>query len=213
MNRHNPFLNCCLLILLSMATHVTSMFAECLPTTFINDSNLGDTTSFNQLKLLLSQRYPHYVIMDTILGDLNLDAELDLIVVLNKEIDSLDSSLEDQSISRKTVLLVMKEGNYFIAAANDYIIDCSDCGGGGVGDPYHKPIIDHGTIYFESLYGDCDKTHYAIVFNYTMSIANWELSQITQTDYNCNQTGGEIKEKTTIKTPKEFGSVPFDLYH
>ncbi len=99
---------------------------------------------------------------------------------------------------------------------NDSIIECSVCGGAGVGDPFQSITIKNEYFSIENLYGACDKTFKVITFKYDKKQNNFYLHKIGTEDYNCREEAnpnGEIKVTKNTKTIKNFGSITFKKYN
>lgn len=133
-----------------------------------------DTTTV--LSALTKREYPEYEVEDFKAGDLNADGRADLLVVL-RGIQPCNT-LDEPTYCRKA-LLVLNEGfsHLRVAATNDDVVDCTKCGGAGVGDPYRGIVIKGTYFSFESLYGACDKTYYVTTFHYDRARRNWISAQ------------------------------------
>lgn len=169
---------------------------------------------YNKIRNFIFLEHCGYQIIDSISGNLNLDSEPDYVIILEKKVDSLTLLSDEFAVTRRVIFFTVNNNTFKAAAVNDDIIDCSHCGGGGVGDPYYQPVIDSGIIVFNSLYGGCDKTSIDISFKYNPRIDNWQLNEITRSDYNCNDVSedGDINVRIETKTPLDFGSVLFAEY-
>ncbi|UYZ65016.1 hypothetical protein [Hymenobacter weizhouensis] len=170
-------------------------------------ATITDTTAV--LNALIQQRFPKLTVGDFEAGDLNTDGKPDLIVVAERPCDA-ESGIEGAQC--RTVLLVVNEGGSLrIAATNDNLVDCSECGGAGVGDP-HQAIVMKGNYFtFESLYGACDKTAGFITFRYDRARRNWFLHRLSRLEYSCNDTTSNPGLETQ-QTVKNFGVVSFADY-
>lgn len=169
---------------------------------------------YNEIRNFIFLEHCEYKIMDSISGNLNLDSEPDYVIILEKKVDSLTLAADEFAVTRRVILFTTNNNTFGMTAINDNLIDCSRCGGGGVGDPYYQPVIDSGIIVFSSLYGACDKTSIDVSFKYNPGINTWQLNEIIRSDYNCNDIteDGEVNVNTETKTPLDFGSVLFSEY-
>ena len=130
-----------------------------------------------------------------------------MIVLVQQPCDSV-SDMSDSNCRK--ALLVLNEGfpHLRIAAVNDNVVDCTDCGGGGVGDPHQGIVIKGNYFSFESLYGDCDKTHFVVTFHYNQARRNWYLHRFGRVDYSCQDTTS-ARVKETRQDVKDYGKVSF----
>ncbi|OON68837.1 hypothetical protein B0919_11710 [Hymenobacter sp. CRA2] len=141
-------------------------------------------------------------------GDINADGRPDLIVLAEQPC-ATDEGVGGDSRCR-TVLLVVNDGfpKLRIAATNDAVVECSDCGGAGVGDPFSGIVIKGNYFSIESLYGACDKTHFVVTFHYNRARRDWLLHRFGRVDYSCQDTtGNEVEEG--LEAEKDYGKVPF----
>ncbi len=179
------------------------------------DSNeeIRDSTNISSADTLLNSN--ELIISDTLFfqGDINMDGLLDKIAVTNETCDTNDLH-GDNSLCKRVSIYVQKENHLELYAQNDKILDCSDCGGAGVGDPFRDIKIKNGYVSFESLYGDCDKSFIVITFKYNNSDKRLHLFKIGTSTYNCrdDESNSSIPTKETIETVKDFGDVLFENY-
>lgn len=147
-------------------------------------------------------------------GDINSDAVNDFIVVLQ----STEKPEEDEDIydayQRKVVLLetIEEHPNYTLRGVNTSLVDCLNCGGAGVGDPFQGIAIKNNYFSIEQLYGACSKTFIVTTFKYDKSKDNWFLHKVGQEDYSCivdDDSDGEIKVTHKSTSKKDFGEVAF----
>ena len=82
---------------------------------------------------IVNKLFSDYSLLDYATGDLNSDSLSDLIIVIQKR--TFLENIEENTYIRKVVLLVNKQGQFQLGEINDNAIECSDCGGPGVGDP------------------------------------------------------------------------------
>ncbi|MET4104933.1 hypothetical protein [Hymenobacter sp. UYP22] len=158
------------------------------------------------LAALVKQQYPSYAVEEFSAGDLNADGSLDLLVVLRGLQPC--TTLSEPTYCRKT-LLVLNEGfpRMRVAASNDNVVACSNCGGAGVGDPHRGIIIKGNYFSFESLYGACDKTYFTVTFHYSRTRRNWFLHRRSSLDYSCQDTTNTVDENQ--ESTRDFGVVSF----
>jgi hypothetical protein len=144
-------------------------------------------------------------------GDINQDRRPDFIAVF-RTLAPTDTIDGEASYSRR-VALILNKGWPTLALAdyNDTVVDCTACGGGGVGDPYQHTAIKGGYFSVESLYGSCQKTYVVTTFRYSKAEHNWFLYKVGQDDDDCRDTT-EAPVRHQEQTSRNFGKVSFKDY-
>lgn len=150
-----------------------------------------------------------YVALNAESGDLNLDSIPDAILVIKKP-DEKDTSDVVDHPTKRPLLVLIGEGNnkYKLAARNDDVVLCVDCGG-VFGDPFEGISIKNGVFSVEHYGGSAWRWTKIITFKYTAKDKNWILSRVGSDSYHASDPN---KVKTTIKTAKNFGKVLFEKY-
>lgn len=163
---------------------------------------------------LIKVNFPSYVLFEHQYGDINGDGNIDAVIVVEKECGEEDNFASNESKCRKVILLLNKGFPKFEASSeNDKLIGCSDCGGGGIGDPFRGITIKNGYISFESVFGSCDKTFQVITFKYNPAKSDWYLYKMRTEDYSCkNEENEEVKVVSKTKTTDDFGIITFSEY-
>lgn len=138
-------------------------------------------------------------------GDLNGDKRADAVVVALNDTTTSDG-IPDGFARRVLLLIRQRNGQLKLAAINDDLIDCTTCGGAGVGDPHQGVTIKGRYVSFESLYGANQRTQQVITFRYEPAENHWLLYKIGLLDYTSST--GAVKPVRT-KTAREFGRVRF----
>ena len=112
--------------------------------------------------------------------------------------------------TKRPLLVLIGEGNgkYKLAARNDNVVLCVDCGG-VFGDPFEGVSIKNGVFSVEHYGGSSWRWTKIITFKYSAVNKNWLLSRVGSDSYH---TSDPNKMKTTIKTDKNFGKVLFEKY-
>ena len=184
---------------------------EVLNQPIFSKSETDDTITV--LKEFITKHFPNYSFFDYQNGNLNNEGGVDIVLVIQRKCGE-DQSMSEEPYCRKVVLLANTGFPKFeILSTNDKLIECSDCGGAGVGDPYQGTTINTGYLSFESLYGSCDKTFEVITFKYNSDKKDWFLYKIGTDDYNCHDiVDSEVKVYHKTKTSKDFGVVKFSDY-
>jgi hypothetical protein len=94
-----------------------------------------------------------------------------------------------------------------------YLIECSDFGGAGVGDPYRGISIKNREITFKQLFGACCKDEESTPFRYNKNLKDWFLLKKEKISYCCNQEqSDEVKTTITTETTEDFGIIKFADY-
>lgn len=169
--------------------------------------------TLSMLSNFMEQQIDHYHIMAWAAGDLDGDQTEDFILVMESDEPNSDLAGTSDGYPRKVVLLKNIDFPKFkLLATNDHIIQCSNCGGAGVGDPFQGITIKNTYFSFEQLFGACDKDFKVITFKYAKD--NFFLHSIGTDSYSCNMEEGEYEVKVTHKqeTRKNFGRITFENY-
>lgn len=161
-----------------------------------------------------------YQIMDTCQGDLNLDAYADYLLLLNRPgEDTLGKSAVavDGYVKRKLLVLTGQPDNtYQLAASSDNAVYCSQCGGGGMGDPYAALVIRKGYFSVEHYGGGVRRWTRTTTFQYSPANTTWLLHKDGHGEFDAVPEEGKGENKTEkIYTIKDFGKVlfgSFDIY-
>ena len=90
----------------------------------------------------------------------------------------------------------------------DKIVDCSNCGGACVGDPFQTILVKKAGFSIVSLFGACDKTAITKSFHFEVSNNTFYLDSIITVDYNCHSVD-TVNTKVELKTIKDFGKINF----
>ncbi|WP_140595405.1 hypothetical protein [Aquimarina algicola] len=150
-----------------------------------------------------------YSILHAESGDINNDQKLDYVLVLQSDIVDEDGPMPF-SYNRKVVLVEQTNATppYRIMATNDRLIECSQCGGAGVGDPFQGITIKDGYFSIEQLFGACTKDFFVVTFKYEKG--SFLLNSIGKNTGYCNQVeNGEIKTSSKRKKVQDFGKIEF----
>lgn len=139
-------------------------------------------------------------------GDLNGDGRPDYLLLARTKYP--DGEVSENSYGRK-VFIVLNAGaaGLRVAAVNENLVGCTDCGGAGVGDPFQSfEAYDLGFTVTQ-LYGACDKTQMVSAFAYDTVRHDWLLKTRDESNYSCNDTTATVHE--THESPRNFGHVRF----
>ncbi len=148
-----------------------------------------------------------YALLDTVSGDLNLDSYPDMILVLKKIGE--DTASDATGYKRPLLLLSGNAGKSFtLAARNDNIVYCRQCGG-VMGDPYYGIEIKKGMFTVNHFGGSTQRWSNEITFKYSPVEETWLLYEITDKNWNVFD---EKTVETHLKTKNDFGVVRFEEY-
>jgi len=158
----------------------------------------------------LSQFIPKgYSILDTTLGDLNLDKYPDMIMVLYKDGEETTSDVVEHPEKRPLLILIGQAGHsYRLVARNDNAVYCFDCGG-MMGDPFTEVVIKKGYFTVEHYGGSAWRWARNITFKYSPANNHWYLHKDVRECFHAFEPG---KVTTEVKTIKNFGRVRFDKF-
>lgn len=173
---------------------------------FASLSPVGDTIILPQN---ISKFIPTgYGLIDTAMGNLNLDKYPDIILVL-KTIGE-DTALDATEFKRPLLLLLgHADKTYILAARNDNVVFCFQCGG-IFGDPYAGVEIRKGVFTVHHFGGSNDRWSNDITFKYLSKDKTWYLHKIVDKDWSVFHLD---KIESSVKTQKDFGTVPFNKYN
>ncbi|WP_027471518.1 hypothetical protein [Saccharicrinis fermentans] len=181
---------------------------------FSKQENLQADT-LGVLTNLISKTIKDYSVFYWQNGDINNDKIDDYIVVMQSDISNSELTSLSDTYERKVVLLETIENfpNVKISAINSNLIDCSTCGGAGVGDPFQGITIKNNYFSFEQLYGACDKSFVVTTFKFDINSGKWYLHSIGSDNYSCrNVESGNVNVSHTSKRKKDFGLIEFENF-
>ncbi|MBC9912745.1 hypothetical protein [Chitinophaga varians] len=153
-----------------------------------------------------------YEILDTTTGDLNRDAWPDMVMVLRKKGEDSTSDVVEHPEKRPLlVLLGQPDHSYKLAARNDNVVYCVDCGG-MMGDPFQGVTIKQGYFSVEHYGGSAWRWTRIITFKYAPEDKNWYLYKDGGDSFHASMPDSVT---TKVRTVKDFGKVPlvkYDIY-
>ena len=143
-------------------------------------------------------------------GDLNGDGRKDLILVVSDVISEEDRYKEEAGARSVQILVRDDKGSLSLAAQNDLVALCRNCGG-AFGDPFEGVVI-RGTRFTVMNYGgSAERWSYNYTFNYSRRDRDWQLVRVEESHYN--NTAPERTMKTNRYTPpKHYGLIAFSEF-
>jgi hypothetical protein len=148
-----------------------------------------------------------YTLKDTAMGDLNLDKYKDIILILKT--NGEDTAVDATEYKRPLLLLLGHPDKTFtLAARNDNIVSCLQCGG-VFGDPYSGVEVRKGIFTVHHFGGSNDRWSNDIAFKYSQRDKTWLLYKIVDKGWSVFNLN---KVETTIQTKKDFGIVTFSKF-
>jgi len=206
---------CLLLALLSCnqnprQENTTSVITDTLTTT----NNEPKREELNQVvdnlhSELLEFVPTNYSILDTALGDLNLDGINDYILVLKKNgEDTLSNAIDNPE--RRPLLILLRDINnkLKLVRRNDNTVYCFDCGG-MMGDPYMGITIKNGYFSVEHYGGSAWRWTRIITYKYSKQDNEWFLHKDGSESFHASEPE---KVESKIRTIKDFGKVKFEEF-
>jgi hypothetical protein len=161
----------------------------------------------NELVLFL---LPGHEVLDFQKGDINADGLEDVILV-QKAIGELETyEVSGQPAPRPLMLLLRQpDGALKLAARNDQLVYCVECGG-MMGDPYQGITIKGNYFSIEHFGGSAWRWSHIITFKYNPNKQGWYLHKDGSQSFHAAYPDSTMEEK--IKTTKDFGEVHFTDY-
>jgi hypothetical protein len=148
-----------------------------------------------------------YTLLDMIPGDLNLDKYEDVILVL-KVVGEGTSSDSSDGKRPLLILLARPDKTFSLAARNDNIVYCFDCGG-FFGDPYNGLEIKKGVFTVHHYGGGNQRWSNDISFKYSPPAKDWFLYKVVDETWSVFNVE---KIDSTITSVKDFGKIRFSKY-
>jgi hypothetical protein len=180
---------------------ILASFLFCFVQLTAQNIGANNITLPNQLSKFIPKGY---ALLDTAMGDLNLDKFQDMILVL-KAIGE-DTANDEAGFNRPLLILLGHADHTFsLAARNDHVVYCFQCGG-IFGDPYDGVEIKKGLFTVHHFGRSNDRWFNDITFKYSKDMGTWCLFRIVNKGWN---VANLEKIDSTIKTKKDFGIVSF----
>lgn len=157
----------------------------------------------------LAQFVPEgYTAIDTSYGNLNLDQYQDMIMVLKQNGEDTASDVDNPEKRPLLVLVGQPDNSFQLAARNDNVVLCINCGG-AMGDPFTGVTIKNGYFSAEHYGGSAWRWTHIITFKYSPADKNWFLHKIGYESFHALNP----KEATSrTETTKDFGTLPFEKF-
>jgi hypothetical protein len=141
-------------------------------------------------------------------GDLNADGKKDFVLVLSKTVPEGSTYDEAGDAERPTIVLVRDgSGKLSVAARNNAVVLCKNCGG-VFGDPFAGVAI-RGTRFTVSNYGGSnDRWAYDYTFAYARRDRTWQLVRVEETSFHALDPK-RTERRHIYAPPKDFGLINF----
>lgn len=151
----------------------------------------------------------NYSVLDTAIGDLNLDGINDYVIVLNKNGEDTLSNVVNNPERRPLLIILCNQNNeLYLARRNDNTVYCIDCGG-MMGDPFEGITIKDGYFSIEHYGGSAWRWTRIITYKYSKQDQEWYLYKDGSESFHATKPG---KVESKIETTKDFGKVNFQNY-
>jgi hypothetical protein len=152
---------------------------------------------------------PNYAVLDSMAGDLNLDGQPDLLLILKKNGEDSLSDVVEHPEKRPLLILVRGKNNALqLAKRNDNSVLCVDCGG-VMGDPYQALSIKDGYFSVEHYGGSNWRWTRVITYKYNQQEKDWFLHKDGSERFRADESENV---KTKIRTSKDFGKLRFEAF-
>lgn len=149
-------------------------------------------------------------------GDLNADGLQDMLVLTTRSPRKAEVEIShgERPVEFRRVILFLQveKGVYRYATSNDHVIEDSQAGGAGLGDPFRSIRVSKGKLVFVSMYGSCERTRITSTYVYDRTRQYWYLQSQLDEEYSCNpdkNPSGERSIHRTLQTVKDFGDKKF----
>jgi hypothetical protein len=141
-------------------------------------------------------------------GDLNADGRKDFVLVTSPRVPEGSTYDEAGDGARQTMILVREaSGGLTMAARNDNVAMCKNCGG-VFGDPFAGVSIK-GTRFTVSNYGGSnDRWAYDYTFEYSRRDKTWQLVRVEDTSFHALDPV-RTEKKHVYTPPKNFALINF----
>ena len=140
-------------------------------------------------------------------GDLNADGRKDHILVISKIVPEGSTYDEAGDASRPTLILVRDaRGALSVAARNDEVAMCKNCGG-VFGDPFAGITIRGNRFSVSNYGGSSDRWSYDYTFAYSRRDRSWQLVRVEENSFSAFSPK---KQHLKVYTPpRNFGLITF----
>ena len=140
-------------------------------------------------------------------SDLNADGRPDMILVTS-EFVAEDAAWEEGAGERSVLILIREaDGTFRLAARNDVIVCCRNCGG-VFGDPFAGVDVK-GTRFTVNNYGGSnERWSYSYTFDYSRRDKTWQLVRVVNESFHALDPKHTMKRRN-FTPPKNFGLINF----
>ena len=140
-------------------------------------------------------------------GDLNADGRKDHILVTS-EVVREDAAWEEGAGERSVLILIREtNGALRLAAQNDGVIYCRNCGG-VFGDPFAGVNIRGTSFTINNYGGSNDRWSYSYTFAYSRRDRTWQLVRVEDESFHTLDPKHTMRRRI-YTAPKSFGLINF----
>jgi hypothetical protein len=140
-------------------------------------------------------------------GDLNADGRKDHILVMS-EIVHEDAAWEEGAGERSVLILIREAGGALrLAAQNDVVIYCRNCGG-VFGDPFAGVNIRGTSFTINNYGGSNDRWSYSYTFAYSRRDRTWQLVRVVDESFHTLDPKHTMRRRV-YTAPTNFGLINF----
>lgn len=155
---------------------------------------------------------PDYAVLDTGMGDADLDGDLDLALVMFNEKEAKNSETHHDATHRQVLFFYGENGKWVLQWKNDSLVLCGDCGG-VFGDPYTDFCILRGSITIQHFGGSSWRWSRKTVFTFNKEKREHFLSFDQSLSFHAsNPDSVETEDHFSLKN-KPVSIRDFNIYH
>ena len=141
-------------------------------------------------------------------GDLNGDGKKDFLLVLDSPIDE-KAQVDEAGEALRPLLILIRDasGTLSLAAQNDEVVYCRQCGG-VMGDPFANLEIKGTSFTVDNYGGSADRWSESYTFGYSRRDKNWQLTRVEENTFNSLDPKHTTRDRV-YTPPKDFGLINF----
>jgi hypothetical protein len=141
-------------------------------------------------------------------GDLNGDGRKDFLLVLDSPVNQ-KAQVDEAGDALRPLLILIRDssGTLSLAARNDQVVYCRQCGG-VMGDPFANLQINGTRFTIDNYGGSADRWSESYTFGYSRRDNTWQLTRVEEDTFNSLDPKHTTRNRT-YTPPKDFGLINF----